>query len=99
MAAEYDTEIMQLISDYFEVICRIPVMRSKPEFKAFFDLEIIESTAPISRDNSLDRASIGGSGGPFASFAEQRATHTRNNTIKYSKSNTLVASQPVHDYM
>ena len=84
---------MQSISDCFEVICRIPVMRSKQEFKAFFDLEIEESS--LSRENSMDRASIGG---PFTSFGE-RNLHQRNNTIKHAKSKPLVATQPVQDYM
>ena len=39
VAKEYEDQIQNQIEDFFAVICRIPAMRSKLEFKSFLELE------------------------------------------------------------
>ena len=87
--------MLQLVTETFDMICRIPAMRSKAEFKAFFDLGmgVMESTQPIPQDNSLERASMG----PFSAFKDRGMQ--RNNTVKYMTNKALIQSQPKHSFV
>ena len=67
-------------------------MRSKQDFKAFFELD---SSANASNENSLERAPFSGPAGPFSAISDLKQ---RNNTIKHKKSQPLGMNQ-VQDYM
>ena len=52
VAQEYGDKLFNQIEDFFAKISRIPAMRAREEFKAFFDLDKSEQ---VSQENSLER--------------------------------------------